>query len=220
MNSHSFLILTAAGLMAAAPALAQVSATAATDLNMRAGPGSTQQVLGVIPSAGEVTVFGCQEVGNWCQVDFQGNQGWVHGSYLNAVTAERQVVVIGDREALALADTSAQGPDDATRAAGGLVGGAAGAYIASAMIGGPAAIIVGGLLGSALGSSDVSPAVSYAQANPVQPMSMGGEVIVGAGIPAGVEIVTVPGTNYGYLNANGSPVIVDLESRRIVEIVR
>lgn len=220
MNTRSILILTAAGLMAAAPALAQVSATAATNLNMRAGPGSAQQVLGVIPSAGAVTVLGCQEAGNWCQVDFQGNQGWVHGGYLSAIADEQQLVVIGDRQPLLFSAAPTETSVSGTQGADIGVGGAAGAVLAATMIGGPAAIIVGGMLGAALGSGELGPAVSYAQANPVTPMSMAGDVVVGAGIPQGVEIVTVPGTNYGYLNANGSAVIIDQDSRRIVQIVR
>lgn len=222
MNTRSILILTAAGLMGAAPALAQVSATAATNLNMRVGPSSNQQVLGVIPAAGEVTVLGCQEVGSWCQVDFQGNQGWVHGSYLNAIAQEQQqVVVVENGERLLFSAEPSQPSDPAFQGANAAFGAAGGAYVASALIGGPAAIIVGGLLGaSALGSGELDPAVSYVQANPVDPMSMEGEVIVGAGIPQGVEIVTIPGTNYGYLNANGSPVIIDQNSRRIVEVAR
>ena len=58
MTKRSLLAMTAAGLLAAAPALAQVSATAATDLNLRAGPAGDQQILAVIPANGAVTVDG------------------------------------------------------------------------------------------------------------------------------------------------------------------
>jgi uncharacterized protein YraI len=225
MKNRSILALTAASLLAAAPALAEVSATAATDLNFRAGPGGDQQILGVIPAGGEVTVLGCLEASSWCQVDVQGTQGWAFGDYLNATVEEQQVVVIENREPLAVENvTFTAAETDATAdavedVAGATVGAGAGAAIAAALIGGPAAIAAGAALGAAAGAVD-EPAVTYVQQNPVDPVYLDGEVIVGAGIPEEVEIIQVPDTNYGYLNVNGLPVVVDNESRQIVQIIR
>ncbi len=226
MNTRSILALTAASLMVAAPALAQVSATAATDLNFRAGPGGDQQILGVIPSGGEVTVLGCLEGSSWCQVDVGGQQGWAFGDYLNATMEEQQVVVIENREPLAIetvtfADAAATAEADAAEdAVGATVGASAGAALAAALIGGPAAIAAGAALGAAAGGTDVEPALTYIQENPADPVYLDGEVIVGAGIPQEVELIEIPETQFGYLNVNGVPVVVDNESRQIVQIVR
>ncbi len=229
MNKRSMFALTTAGLLAAAPALAQVSATAATDLNFRAGPGGDQQILGVIPAGDEVTVLGCLEASSWCQVDVQGTQGWAFGEYLNAFVEEQPVVVIENREPLAIetvtfADAGAASAAETAEAVEGatetVVGAGAGAALAAALIGGPAAIAAGAALGAAAGGGDLEPAMTYVQENPVDPVLLDGEVIVGAGIPEEVEVIAIPDTQYGYLNVNGLPVVVDNESRQIVQIVR
>ena len=55
----------------------------------------------------------------------------------------------------------------------------------------------------------------------VTPVTMGGEVVVGAGIPEEVELRPIPDSDqYSYLNVNGQPVIVDNSNRQIVYIVR
>lgn len=219
MTKRSLLAMTAAGLMAAAPALAQVTATAATDLNLRAGPAGDQQILGVIPADGEVTVEGCLEAANWCQVTYDGTQGWAYGEYLNATIEDQQVVVIENREPLALPAVTFEVADSAAEdAVEGTVGAAAGAAIASALIGGPAAIAAGALLGAAVADDD--PAVTYVRENPVDPIYLEGEVVVGAGLPEEVEFQTIPEAQYGYINVNGVPVLVDPSTRQIVRIVR
>ena len=66
-----------------------------------------------------------------------------------------------------------------------------------------------------------SPEVTYVVTNPGEPMMMGGEVIVGAGIPEEVELRPIPDSDrYSYLNVNGQPVIVENGNRQIVYIVR
>ena len=222
MTKRTLLGMTVAGLLAAAPALAQVSATAATDLNLRAGPGGNQQILTVIPANGEVMVEGCLETSAWCQVDYAGTTGWAYGEYLNAMMQEQQVVVLQNRdmlqvptvtfaEAAPTGTTAEQVVQDAT-------GAAAGAAIAAALIGGPAAIAAGALLGLNLNADD--PAVTYVRQNPPEPVYMDGEVIVGATVPRSVTFQTIPETQYGYMNINGVPVIVDSQSGQIVSIVR
>lgn len=221
MNKRSLFALTAASLMAAAPALAQVNATAATDLNLRAGPGGDQQVLSVIPANGEVTVTGCLEAASWCQVDFQGTQGWAYGEYLTAMMQDQPVVVIENRQPLQIATVTPQTvTTEGSEGVDATVGAGAGAALAAALIGGPAAIVAGAALGAAAGSGEIEEALNYINANPAEPMVMEGEVIVGAGIPEGVEIMQVPETQYGYLNVNGQPVVIDQESRQIVRVLR
>ncbi|HEY0440495.1 MAG TPA: SH3 domain-containing protein, partial [Xanthobacteraceae bacterium] len=63
-----------AGLAAAAPAVSEA------DLNVRAGPGTEYEVVGVIPAGSRVDVAGC--TGSWCQVNFRGGRGYASASYL------------------------------------------------------------------------------------------------------------------------------------------
>ena len=42
----------------------------------------------------------------------------------------------------------------------------------------------------------------------------------GAGIPQEIEVYEVPDSDYSYLNVNRQTVIIDPETRRIVEVIR
>lgn len=50
-------------------------AVATTNVNLRQGPGTTYTVITTIPAGAPVEVSGCQ--GQWCQVTFQGQNGYV-----------------------------------------------------------------------------------------------------------------------------------------------
>jgi SH3 domain-containing protein len=51
-----------------------------TTVNLRQGPGTTYTVVTKIPAGAPVDVSGCQ--GQWCQVSFQGQNGYVIASSL------------------------------------------------------------------------------------------------------------------------------------------
>lgn len=71
-------------MLAPAVALAQTDAgtyRASSELNVRAAAGIQAELLGVIPSAGTVTVFRCDAFG-WCQVQYQDLQGWAARQFL------------------------------------------------------------------------------------------------------------------------------------------
>ncbi|WP_428644691.1 SH3 domain-containing protein [Roseibium sp.] len=63
-------------------AQAAYQATASTNLNYRAGPGTNYQVVGTIPQGGLVTVYQCSESYNWCDIDYAGSRGWASSKYL------------------------------------------------------------------------------------------------------------------------------------------
>ena len=56
--------------------------------------------------------------------------------------------------------------------------------------------------------------------NPVEPIYLDGEVVVGAGIPESVTLSEVPDSEYYYAYINGVPVLVEREQRRVVHVVR
>jgi len=209
----------AAALLAASPAFAQVAATAATDLNLRAGPGPEQEIVGLIPAGGAVTVEGCMDTANWCRVDHEGTLGWAYGDYLTSTLAEQPdpVPLYENRGTLEVATVTYDGGEGEASGAGAIGGAALGA----ALIGGPAALVAGAAIGAVTGAA-IAPedtAVTYVRENPPEPVYLDGEVIVGAGIPEEVEIVPVPDSEYGALNVNGVPVLVNSD-RQIVYILR
>ena len=65
--------------LAAAPALAG-GAVASTAVNVRAGPGGSHPVIGVLAAGERVHIDHCR--GPWCLVRQSGPDGWVDANYL------------------------------------------------------------------------------------------------------------------------------------------
>lgn len=135
----------AAALMLTGSAYAQSMVTAGTDLNVRSGPGSNHPVVGVIDVNGQATLHGCQEGGNWCQVSYQGVDGWAHSRYLSGADASGDVIV-AERDFGA--PVRAQNNGAALSVGAGLTLGA----VAGAVIGGPVGAVIGGFAGGGLGA--------------------------------------------------------------------
>ncbi len=57
-------------------------ATVTASVNLRAGPGSKFESLGVVPSGATVTVYSCQSGFAWCNVAHGGKRGYLAGRYL------------------------------------------------------------------------------------------------------------------------------------------
>jgi hypothetical protein len=99
--------------------------------------------------------------------------------------------------------------------------------VAGALIAGPVGAAVGGAAGLATGGTIEAiteppppPVRQYVVSNPVDPVYLEGEVVVGAGVPDTVELRPVPDYQYRYVDINGQPVLVDPQTRRIVYVVR
>lgn len=203
-------------LLSSSAALADFSATATTDLNIRSGPGPQFDVIGTIANSDTATVSGCTEGSKWCQVTYNGKTGWSYSEYLSAeFTGERAVV--------AMAPQTAQIPvikND--QAATNTTVGAAGGAIAGALIAGPVGAAVGGVVGATTGAVVSPPPTvqTYVMENRVEPVYLNGEVVVGAGVPDTVELRPVPDYEYQYVNINGQPVLVDASTRQIVYVYR
>lgn len=202
-----------AALVSGSSAYAETAATAWTDLNLRAGPGPSYAVIGVIPAAQAVMVGGCLDESNWCQVTFEAMSGWASGDYLTAMV---EAPIYSNRERLAVATvTYEQDPDTA-------LGGAAAGAATGAMVGGPVGAIIGAAVGLTVGAA-ITPeerVTTYVRSNPTDPIYLDGEVVVGAGIPAEVTLAEVPESEFYYAYINGVPVIVEREQRRVVYVVR
>ena len=80
-----------AALAPTVAAAAQAFATAT--VNERAGPGTEYPVISVIPAGAPVTIYGCLNDWDWCDVDYYGYRGWVFGGYLQAYYQQQPVAL-------------------------------------------------------------------------------------------------------------------------------
>lgn len=224
-------------LSLAGVAAAQTQATAVTDLNIRSGPGPDHEVVGVIDADEEATLHGCVEDSKWCKVTHEDVEGWSYSDYLTGTLegAEEPIVLsewpVPERpvvtyDVTTVTTTTVPAENEARDGEGGAIAGAATGALAGALIGGPVGAAVGGVTGAAVGGGtedavDPPPeVVTYVQSNPVDPIFLEGEVVVGAGLPETVEIREVPDYQYDYVYVNRQPVLVNPESRRIVYVLR
>ncbi|MDY8108018.1 DUF1236 domain-containing protein [Fulvimarina sp. 2208YS6-2-32] len=218
-----FMILAAAGASFAAlsvsPSLAQTAISSTTDLNVRAGPGSNFPIVGVLPTGDAATLDGCNDAGDWCRVTVEGTQGWASAQYLTTEVEGETVVVVQRRQAAPESIPVVTYEDEG--GAGELAGAATGATI-GALVGGPVGAAVGGGIGLVAGAAanPPEPRIEYVRSNPVDPVYLEGETVVGAGIPENVSLAAIPEYEYQYANVNGQQVLVDPTTRQIVYIVR
>jgi uncharacterized protein YraI len=214
MSVKSSVALAATCLVFAASAHAQTSAVAWTDLNLRAGPGPGFAVLEVIPAQAAVQVDGCLEAADWCRVTHGATQGWASGTYL---TGDKGTTIVEDRTAYQVTTVTYDGQRDEAALVVGTVG-----AILGAAVGGPVGALAGGALGAGTGRAIAPDAtvVTYVRSNPVEPVYLDGEVVVGAGLPDTVTLREIPESELSYTYVNGLPVIVERTDRRVVAIVR
>ena len=226
MNRLSTIAFTAVMATAAftGGAFAQsASAIATADLNIRSGPGPQYASVGFIASGDTTLVDGCLQGSKWCRVTYGGVTGWSYSDYLTA-DLSGEVVVLTDRYPdVGLATVTFDGSD---AAAGGAVTGATGGAIVGALVGGPVGAAVGGAIGASSGATAgavIDPpeiARTYVTSNPLDPIYLDGEVVIGAGVPEAVVLQPVPDYEYQYVYINGQPFLVDPRTRRIVYVVR
>jgi len=220
-----FVTTTVAAIALAGAASAETMAKAGTDLNMRSGPGVQHAVVGVIPGGEDVTVAGCIDSANWCEVTYKDMTGWAYGDYLAAQVGEEFKPLYPNRQDLNVTVVQYTAPEPATTTAKDVAdtgAGAAAGAAAGALIAGPLGAVVGAAVGGA-GAQIPAPAPevkTYIEANPAEPVMLEGEVVVGAGIPEGVALYDLPDSpDYRYLVVNGQPVLVNAD-RKIVYIYR
>ncbi|WP_323763391.1 DUF1236 domain-containing protein [Marinovum sp.] len=210
------LLTASTAIFAAGSASAAMTATAVTDLNLRAGPGPQYEIIGVIDGEAEANVDGCIEESNWCKVSYNGTEGWAYGNYLTAMVEETPMAIVAPEVTIETVtyDTS---KDAEAFAGAGTVGAVAGALVA-----GPVGAVAGGLLAGSAGAAAQpdEEVVTYVRTNTLDPIYLEGEVVQGAVVPDTVELVEIPDAELRYVYINGQPVLVDPTERRIVYIVR
>lgn len=194
---RTLFAVTMAAAMLPAAAFAQMAATTTTDLNLRAGPGPNYEILTTMPGNAEVSLGGCIEGSSWCEVNYGGETGWASSNYLRAEVGGEVVVIEERRNEIPVAS---------------FVGDVVGGTVAGAL----------GVAGAAVGAALTPPRVvlEYVTTNRYDPITLDGEVVVGAEVPEMVELRTIPDYEYRYAYVNGQPVIVEPGTRRIVYVHR
>lgn len=178
-------------------AFAAMSGAVTTDLNLRAGPGTSYQVLDTVPNGGAVAIDGCVEGGNWCRVTYGNVSGYASARYLTVTQGARTVVV---SEEPSLLETIVGAPIRVAGAAVGAVGDA-----------------VTGVADAFTPNDEVT---VYVDQNPVEPVYVQDEVVVGSTLPGEVRLYRVPNSDFEYTYVNGERVLVEPGTREVVYIYK
>jgi uncharacterized protein YraI len=205
MRSISTTFMAAATLAAlSAPASAETIARATIPLNVRSGPGPQYPVIGAIPNRGSATVLGCIQGSLWCQVSYNGRQGWAYSQYLTATLSGRS---------LALAETMRTVPTVTYQEPVETVGTAVAAPTVTGTLVAPAP-------GEPVSLAPPATVQQYVVSHPLSPVYLNGEVVEGAGLPADVAVAPIPGYDYDYAYVNSVPVLVEPSTRRVTYVYR
>lgn len=103
----------------------------------------------------------------------------------------------------------------------GVVGGAAAGAGIGAAVGGPPGAALGGIIGGVTGAAALPPtACDYVVTQEVPVATIEGEIIVGEPLPDSVVLHRIPDTRtYVFANVNAKRVLVDPDTRVVVEVV-
>lgn len=93
MKRLSVLLVAVGAMMYGASAWA-ASAYTQGAVHLRAGPSSDYPLVTTIPPNALLNLNGCIDDWTWCDVDWEGNRGWVYGNYLYYDYQSRRVPVI------------------------------------------------------------------------------------------------------------------------------
>lgn len=195
----------AANSALAVPASAEIIAKAITPLNVRSGPGPEYSIIGAIPDRGHTTIIGCIQGSLWCQVSYNGRQGWAYSQYLMASLSGRSLAVA---ERLTEIPTVAYQPPRETVGSAAVRPAITGTLIERPVAAEPLVIAPPPNVGT------------YVVDHPLAPVYLNGEVVEGVGLPETVELSPVPGSDYDYAFVNNVPVLVEPSTRRVRYIYR
>jgi uncharacterized protein YraI len=171
-------------------------AVATTPLNIRSGPGPEYPVTGAIPTNGQAAILGCIEGSQWCQISYNGAQGWAYSQYLTGAS-------IPTLPPVAYTAPSATTGTTIVRPT------YSGNFVAPVATTQPLPI-----------APPPQAIQTYVVQHPRQQVYLNGEVVEGVGLPPDVALAPVPDSEYQYAYVNGVPVLVEPATRRVRYIYR
>jgi len=204
---HSHAMIGLASLVGAAliagPASALTAYSPTGHLNMRSGPGFQYPVVGQMEPNVPAAISGCVADYTWCGVAIGGVTGWASAEYLVTSAGGKLTNLQVSGAQLGIPIVVAEG-----------VAGVVATPPVGAMV---AVLPTVGVVESVIPAPEV---LSYVTGQPIQPVFVDGEVMVGATLPAAVPVYPVPASPYVYTYINGQRVLVEPTARRIVYVVR
>jgi uncharacterized protein YraI len=187
----------------AAPALAVVMAFSPTgNLNVRSGPGFQYQVVNKIAANVPVEITGCVSDYSWCSVALPGGvTGWASAPYLvtKATGQPKNMGIVGAQLGVPVIVPTGNGPSVATPPPVG------------AMVPVPTTV---GVVAPIVPPPNV---VTFVTQQPVTPVIVNGEVMIGAALPVAAPTYDIPASDYDFAYINGQRVLV--AGRKIVYVV-
>lgn len=199
-NRHFRRMLTLSGLILASTtslAFAQMSVTTVTDLNIQAGPGAEYPTVGLATRGSAGMLDGCIEGSNWCRIDVNGMRGWVFAENLSVDQGGQPMIVQQHRVDLGVPVVTYETTGTATGADPQ-----------------PGDELLGRV-------GEVNPPElvrTYIDTNPVETITIDGDIIVGGTVPETVTMVEVPDYQYRYARVNDRQVLIDPTTRQIVYV--
>jgi uncharacterized protein YraI len=186
-----------AGAMALPTAALAQSAFVTAELNLRLGPSPSYEVVTVIPADETVTLIGCLDAMNWCEVTFAGETGWVYADYISYEVEGAPIII---REAAARVD------------------------IPIVTYEGDVAVTTTGTIGpvetTIAAVTPPDPVRTFVIEEQVEPVFVEGEVVLGATLPEAVILHPVPDYEHRFAFVNQQRVLVDPGTRQVIYIVR
>lgn len=179
---------------AAGAAQADMLATTATDITVYAGPGAEYPAVGIATRGSSGALDGCLDGENWCRIDVNGMRGWVYAEQLMVDYNGAPVVVQQHRTDLAVPVVSYEQTGSVSPAPGDE------------------------LIGRVEAVTPPAEVRTYIDTTTVETVPFEGDLVVGAMVPPGVTVATVPNYRYSYVRLNDRPVLVDPQTRRVVYV--
>jgi len=200
LTSRNAILAAALGsLFVAGPALA-IPGYSTAHLNLRTGPGTQYPIAGVMEYNVRSDITGCLADYSWCAVTVAGLTGWASAQYL-VVDQNGSILEVDEQgAATGIPVVAAEGVTE--------------------VVAGPTVGVLVGPAGNVAAIVPEPAVLEYISATPVPAVALEGEVVVGAVLPAAVQLYEVPNAAYAYAVINGNRVLVEPNSRAVVYIAR
>jgi uncharacterized protein YraI len=173
-----------ASAVIAGPALA-IPGYSTAHLNLRTGPGTQYPIAGVMEYNVRSEITGCLADYSWCAVTVAGLSGWAAAQYL-VVDQNGSILEVDEQgAATGIPVVAAEGVTE--------------------VVAGPTVGVLVGPAGNVAAIVPEPAVLEYISATPVPAVAVEGEVVVGAVLPAAVQVYQIPNAAYAYAIVKRQP---------------